>query len=406
MKALVKFIITGAFLFPILSVVISCSEEADCSMATRAMMQCYFYTLDPETEVVSNDTLDSLTVTAFGTDSIIINNQKKVHDLSLPLRYTADSTVLVFRYSKTLTDTLVVYQTNTPYFLSMDCGYQMKQSIKDVNYSRHSLDSIRIVNKEAGIYGTENLNYSISLALCLLLSLPLQAQNSNISAPPATTPPKTEKKDAKEEVHYPLYNGISISADLWGPGGKLLGSDFFSSEVAVDVSLKNRFFPTVEFGYGNTDTWSDKGIHYKTGAPYFRIGMDYNALYNKKHGHMILVGLRYAATSFKYDVESLAVSDPEYGGSLGNPNLIDGIWGGSLPFDHKGMKGSMQWAEFCVGIRAHVWKSLYMGWALRFKFRLSSSVAEYGDPWYVPGYGKYNGNTTGVTYTIIYKLPF
>ena len=157
MKALVKFIITGAFLFPILSVVISCSEEADCSMATRAMMQCYFYTLDPETEVVSNDTLDSLTVTAFGTDSIIINNQKKVHDLSLPLRYTADSTVLVFRYSKTLTDTLVVYQTNTPYFLSMDCGYQMKQSIKDVNFSRHSLDSIRIVNKEAGIYGTENL---------------------------------------------------------------------------------------------------------------------------------------------------------------------------------------------------------------------------------------------------------
>lgn len=157
MKALVKFIITGAFLFPILSVVISCSEEADCSMATRAMMQCYFYTLDPETEVVSNDTLDSLTVAAFGTDSIIINNQKKVHDLSLPLRYTADSTVLVFRYSKTLTDTLVVYQTNTPYFLSMDCGYQMKQSIKDVNYSRHSLDSIRIVNKEAGIYGTENL---------------------------------------------------------------------------------------------------------------------------------------------------------------------------------------------------------------------------------------------------------
>ena len=157
MKALVKFIITGAFLFPILSVVISCSEEADCSMATRAMMQCYFYTLDPETEVVSNDTLDSATYTAFGTDSIIINNQKKVHDLSLPLRYTADSTVLVFRYSKTLTDTLVVYQTNTPYFLSMDCGYQMKQSIKDVNYSRHSLDSIRIVNKEAGIYGTENL---------------------------------------------------------------------------------------------------------------------------------------------------------------------------------------------------------------------------------------------------------
>ena len=39
------------------------------------------------------------------------------------------------------------------------------------------------------------LNYSISLAFCLLLSLPLQAQNSDISAPPANTPPKKEKKE-------------------------------------------------------------------------------------------------------------------------------------------------------------------------------------------------------------------
>ena len=148
MKTLVRFIIFGAVLFPVFSIVISCSEEADCSMTTRAMMQCYLYTLDPDTKVVSNDTLDSLTVTAFGTDSVIINNQKKVHDLSLPLRYTADSTVLVFHYSKTLTDTLVIHQTNTP---------QMKQAITDVRYSRHSLDSIRVANKEAGIYGAENL---------------------------------------------------------------------------------------------------------------------------------------------------------------------------------------------------------------------------------------------------------
>ena len=40
--------------------------------------------------------------------------------------------------------------------------------------------------------------------------------------------------------------------------------------------------------------------------------------------------------------------------------------------------------EFCVGIRAHIWKELYMGWGLRFKFRTSSSTGEYGDPWYVP----------------------
>ena len=70
------------------------------------------------------------------------------------------------------------------------------------------------------------LNYSISLAFCLLLSLPLQAQNSDISAPPANTPPKKEKKEAKEEVHYPLYNGISVSVIYGGPEANCLGVTF------------------------------------------------------------------------------------------------------------------------------------------------------------------------------------
>lgn len=157
MKRLVKIILLAAIACPLIGTVLSCSEEEDCSLATRAMMQCYLYTLDRETLTVHNDTLDSLTVTAYGTDSVIINNQKRVHDLSLPLRYTADSTVFIFHYSRTWRDTLVVRQTNTPYFLSMDCGYQMKQTINAVRYSRHNLDSIRIANQEAGIYGTENL---------------------------------------------------------------------------------------------------------------------------------------------------------------------------------------------------------------------------------------------------------
>lgn len=250
------------------------------------------------------------------------------------------------------------------------------------------------------------LNYSISLAFCLLMSFPLQAQNRNTSTPQGGNRPKAEKKEAKEEVKYPLYNGMSVGLDLWGIGSKVLGGDFLSTEIAVDVNLKNRFFTIAELGYGKTDTWSDKGIHYNSGAPYFRIGMDYNALYKKKHGNMLLVGLRYGVTSFKYDVEALGIDDPIYGGIVGNPNLEDGIWGGSLPYNHQGMKGSMQWAEFCVGIRAHVWKELYMGWSLRFKFKMSASTGEYGDPWYVPGFGKYGSSSMGVTYTITYKLPF
>lgn len=247
---------------------------------------------------------------------------------------------------------------------------------------------------------------SISLLLCLLPLLTLHAQHGEATGNGKNPPQAPKEKSADEGPYYPLYNGISVGVDLWGIGGKALGSDYLSSEVSVDVNLKNRFFPTLEVGYGHTDAWNEQGTNYKTGAPFFRIGMDYNALYKKEHGHMMLVGVRYARSDFKYDIHALGVEDPVYGGMVGNPNLEDEIWKGSLPFNHTGMKGSMQWLEICLGIRAHIWKSLYMGWALRMRYKLSASNAEYGNPWYVPGYGKYSSNTMGVTYTITYKLPF
>ncbi|MEY8722612.1 DUF6452 family protein [Bacteroides stercorirosoris] len=161
MRKLVKLVLLCLIAYPIASIVSSCSEEEDCSMNARPMMQCYLYIIDRENNNrVLNDTLDSLTITALETDSIILNNEKRVHGLSLPLRYTADSTVLVFHYSKDpkiKKDTIIIRQKNTPYFLSMDCGYQMKQSITGREYSRHILDSIYIQSKEASINGTENL---------------------------------------------------------------------------------------------------------------------------------------------------------------------------------------------------------------------------------------------------------
>ena len=156
MKRLLQLLISVALACPVFSLIISCSSEADCSMTARPMTNCILYTLDRDRYAV-NDTLDSLTVTAWGTDSLIINNQKRVHDITLPLRYTSDSTVLVLHYSRYSTDTLLIRHTNTPYFLSMDCGYQMQQRLNSVSCTHHRLDSIHINNYETGIYGQENI---------------------------------------------------------------------------------------------------------------------------------------------------------------------------------------------------------------------------------------------------------
>ena len=138
---------------------------------------------------------------------------------------------------------------------------------------------------------------------------------------------------------------------------------------------------------GGTDTWNETGIHYKSkAAPFFRIGVDYNTMAKKKEKNSYLyVGLRYAFSSFKYDVSTMPVDDPIWGGSIGNPSLEDDYWGGSIPFSHLGMKGSMQWFELVVGVKA--------------------STNEYANPWYVPGYGKFKSNNMGITYSLIYKLP-
>lgn len=247
-------------------------------------------------------------------------------------------------------------------------------------------------------------NCFISLLCAFLLGIgPVRAQYSGGQD---TRPVATKKEKKPAEIEYPWFNGVSVGVDLYGLGAGVFGSDFLSSGVVVDVDLKHRFFPTVELGYGTTDSWNNDGIHYKSSAPYFRVGLDYNALYKKKHGQMILVGVRYGYSSFSYDVNTLPLTDPIFGESLDNPLVTDGIWGGTIPYDYSGQKGTMQWLEFCAGIRAHVWKPIWMGLGLRFRVKMSESKSPYGDPWYVPGFGKYGSNSIGVQYTLIYKLPF
>lgn len=246
--------------------------------------------------------------------------------------------------------------------------------------------------------GRETCNYSIAKFICFALLLicgsSLHAQNPD------------KDKDKSEEVYFPLYNGLTISADLYGLGANVLGSDFLSTEIAIEASLKNRYFPIVEIGYGTTDAWSERGTKYKTSAPYFRIGMNYNTMYKKGNPNFLYVGFRYGYSSFSYDVSNMPAEDPIFGGSIENPGMTDDIWGGSVPFNHKGLKASMGWFELLVGVRAKIYKDFYMGWTVRYQRSMNKSFNEYGVPWYIPGYGEYDSNHFGFSYSLIYKLPF
>lgn len=141
MKNLIRIFLILTIIGGAVSLHSACSDENDCSLAGRPMMYCTIYTIDPDNPTVAlKDTLDSLTITALGTDSIILNNEKNVHTLMLPLRYTSDTTVFIFRYDPKRrekdVDTLYIVQQNTPYFQSMECGYMMKQNILSAKFGK------------------------------------------------------------------------------------------------------------------------------------------------------------------------------------------------------------------------------------------------------------------------------
>lgn len=250
------------------------------------------------------------------------------------------------------------------------------------------------------------LGYIISLSFLYLGAVPISAQQYSDNRQQQMQGTPKEKKPDGPKLKAPLYNGLYVSADLYGLGSKLLGSDFLSSEIGVGVNLKNQFMPTIELGYGKTNKWNENGIHYKSNAPYFRIGVDYNIRFKKlDYEDWLYFGVRYGYSSFKYTIGNAPIIDPKYGGKIDNPNLIDPIWGGlSIPYYENNINGSMSWYELVAGIRTKIYKNFFMGWTLRLRYKMSAKEASNASPWYVPGYGKYASTANGITYTLIYKF--
>ncbi len=220
---------------------------------------------------------------------------------------------------------------------------------------------------------------------------------------------ENDKEKKTKDVDYaeiPFFKGISIGYDLMGPIYKAYSDDYMSNEISVDFNFKNRFFPVVELGYGNADKWSDKGIQYKAKAPYMRLGMDYNFFYKKKHNSMLSLGLRYAFTTFDFDVASLPLVDDQFGEQVDNPGIYDDVWQESGHFSNNKFSSNMHWVEFVASVRTKIFYNFHMGWSIRVRNKLSSKSNTNANPWYVPGYGIYKNMRFGINYSIIYTIPF
>lgn len=204
----------------------------------------------------------------------------------------------------------------------------------------------------------------------------------------------TDTVAEKNPIHNaPLLGGLMITADISAPVMNLLGTQYGSYEVGVELDLYHRFFPVVELGIGTAQyTPLDNNYTYNCEPSlYGRVGVNYNFFYNNGSESFVGVGLRYGLTSFKYNWDNIT--------------LNDSYWDSSIVTSTPKETAFAHWGEIAVVLRVQIYKNFYMGWSGRYRLMIDCKSSQYGKPYFVPGFGPQEGGF-GFTYTIGYNIPF
>ena len=194
-----------------------------------------------------------------------------------------------------------------------------------------------------------------------------------------------------EKDSIPLMRGFQVSFDLVG-AGQMMWGDYGQYEAALRLNLHDQWFPIVELGYGKANHDDDPVTHltYKTKAPYFRVGLDFNLLKKKHQSNRLFAGFRYAHTSYKVDLWRQDFPDP--------------VWKWPTGFGVRDEQCSQDWLEAVVGIDAKVFGPFHLGWSVRYKQRIAHNDGIIGKTWYVPGYGTWDSSTLGGTFNVIIDI--
>ena len=175
-----------------------------------------------------------------------------------------------------------------------------------------------------------------------------------------------------------IYNATQIKLDIASPV-VIAGTHQWQMqhyEIAANVQLARRFFPTLELGYSGGKTHRGDSIRYNAHGGFFRVGCDINPL--KKHKdspHALLVGLRLGTA-----VQTKGYTDC--------------------------------WGEIVAGCQVEIAKvqktAFYMGWMGRFKVLFTRDkeglTADQMKPIYIPGFGNRDNIGWGLNYYLGWRF--
>lgn len=196
---------------------------------------------------------------------------------------------------------------------------------------------------------------------------------------------------AREYGDSAIYQGMSIKLDIANPILELARSKgkVQDYEVAVNVRLAKRFYPTIELGYAIAETTANGG-NYRGDGGFARLGMDLSALNKGALENCLMVGLRFAGAYQGFQITDVPIYSDYW--QLPNTNYYN-----QHKFDC--------WGEIVAGCQVQIWKGFQMGWYVRMKL-LFTRTDKQGDalPAYLPGFGYRNDTNWGINYFLGYKF--
>lgn len=145
-------------LFSLLLLALTACDTADCSLNNTVL--CYLSFYNGEGKKV--EIIDTLSITAYGTDKVLFNRGTKKSDIAIPLSYYNDEDTLTFTVTaedgRQQQAEIVIAKSNVTHFESPDCPVNMFHDIQfSYVFSGRFIDSVAVIKPSINYQRDENI---------------------------------------------------------------------------------------------------------------------------------------------------------------------------------------------------------------------------------------------------------
>jgi len=207
-----------------------------------------------------------------------------------------------------------------------------------------------------------------------------------------------QEEDHQDTLKIKSPYGIRVGGDIGKLARTAIDKDYRGFSITGDMRISKKFYVAAELG-NEKKHWNKDQLSADIEGSYLKAGIDYNAYNNwLDMNNAIYVGFRYGYSNFKETLYSYRV----YTTDKLLPSEIREV---NQTFDNL----DLHWLEFQFGIKAELFKNLFLGLNLEVKASITEKRPENFGVLYAPGFNRTYDNSSfgvGYGYTLTYLIPF